>query len=688
LTPLPAPGVDTGLGLERLASVLQQVPTNYDTDLFTPIHARMRELLGHDPDDFEQERFSYQVIADHSRAVTFLIADDVLPGNEGRGYVLRRILRRAVRHGRLLGRREPFMDRTAEVVIDIMCEAYPHLAEKREQILSTIMREEAQFARTLDAGSKLLDEAIRQASGDTLPERVIGRRPEDLPSGAPVLDGDVAFRLHDTYGFPVDLTVELAAEYGFEVDLAGFHDALAEQRERSRSGKKAELAKHAELASLYGAIQGRAGDTEFLGYDTTTADGRVVAIVRDGMEFDELTGHGEAEVVLDRTPFYAEGGGQVGDQGAIREPGGGSELFAVSDTQKPLAGLIVHRGTLHGRLRVGETVEAVVDPARRADTMRNHTGTHLLHRALRNVVGERARQAGSLVTPDYLRFDFPFDRALADDEKRAIEDEVRGIVRDDRPVTIAFLSMAEAVEQGADAFFDEKYGETVRTIRVKDYSFELCGGTHCRATGQIGGFVITGERSIGSGMRRIEALTGVAADRLARERMTALERVADAVGAQTIEAIDDRIAALQEELRDAKRRLKAGAATGVPQPTELAARAEEVAPGVRLVAAAIPYDSMDALKAAAKAIRHALPSGVIALFLDAQAPQVFVTVSDDLVERGIGAGDLVKAAAGPLGAKGGGRPQMAQGTGTRREGLAQAQAAIRESLAQPTHAEG
>jgi alanyl-tRNA synthetase len=688
LTPLPAPGVDTGLGLERLASVLQQVPTNYDTDLFTPIHARMRELLGHDPDDFEQERFSYQVIADHSRAVTFLIADDVLPGNEGRGYVLRRILRRAVRHGRLLGRREPFLDRTAEVVIDVMCEAYPHLAEKREQILATIMREEAQFARTLDAGSRLLDEEIRRASGGMLPERVIGRRPEDLPSGAPVLDGDIAFRLHDTYGFPVDLTVELAAEYGFEVDLAGFHDALAEQRERSRSGKKAELAKHAELVSLYGAIQGRAGDTEFLGYDTTTAEGRVVAIVRDGMEFDELTGHGEAGVVLDRTPFYAEGGGQVGDQGAIREPGGGSELFTVSDTQKPLAGLIVHRGTLHGRLRVGETVEAVVDPVRRADTMRNHTGTHLLHRALRNVVGERARQAGSLVTPDYLRFDFPFDRALTDDEKGAIEDEVRGIVRDDRPVTIAFMSMAEAVEQGADAFFDEKYGETVRTIRVKDYSFELCGGTHCRATGQIGGFVITGERSIGSGMRRIEALTGVAADRLARDRTTALERVAEAVGAQTIAAIDDRIATLQEELRDAKRRLKAGAATAVPQPTELAARAEEVVPGVRLVAAAIPYDSMDALKAAAKEIRHALPSGVSARYRDAAAPRGVVTGSDDRGERGIGAGDLVTAAAGPLGAKGGGRPQMAQGMGTRREGLAQAQAAIRESLAQPTHAEG
>ena len=331
-------------------------------------------------------------------------------------------------------------------------------------------------------------------------------------------------------------------------------------------------------------------------------------------------------------------------------------------------------------MRVGETVEAVVDAERRAHTMRNHTGTHLLHRALRNVVGDTARQAGSLVTPDYLRFDYPFDRALTDDEKRAIEDEVRGVVRDDRPVTIAFMSMAEAIEQGADAFFDEKYGETVRTIRVEDYSFELCGGTHCRATGQIGGFVITGERSIGSGMRRIEALTGAAADRLARERAEALERVAGAVGAQTVDAIEDRIAALQEELRETKRRLKAGGRTGLPQPTELAARAEEVAPGVRLVAAAVPYESMDDLKAAAKAIRHALPSGVIALFLDDDAPQVFVTVSDDLVERGIGAGDLVKAAAGPLGAKGGGRPEMAQGMGTRREGLAEAQAALREAV--------
>jgi alanyl-tRNA synthetase len=675
--PLPFTSVDTGMGLERLASVLQQVPTNYDTDLFTPIHARMRELLGHDPDAFESERFSYQVIADHSRAVTFLIGDDVLPSNEGRGYVLRKLFRRAVRHGRLLGRREPFMAETAAVVIEVMGEAYPHLVARRDEILAVIAREETQFARTLDAGTIQLEAALHAL---TDAERVVGRRPEELPAGGPVLSGDLAFRLHDTYGFPIDLTVELAAEYGVGVDREGFERALTEQRERSRSGTKAQLSKHAESAALYGAIQARAGDTRFLGYEATTAEGRVVAIVRDGMEFDELTGHGEAEVVLDQTPFYAEGGGQVGDQGVLGEPGGGSELFTVTDTQKPVGGLVVHRGTLHGRLRVGESVDAVVDAERRSHTMRNHTGTHLLHRALRNVVGERARQAGSLVTPDYLRFDYPFDRALTDDERRAIEDEVHRIIREDRPVSIAFMSMGEAIDGGADAFFDEKYGETVRTIRVQDYSFELCGGTHCRATGQIGGFLITGERSIGSGMRRIEAVTGAAADALVRERFEALERAADALGAQSVESVVERITALQDELREAKRRLKAGGGAGIPKPSELAAAAVEVAPGVRLAAAALPFDSMDSLKAAARDLSGVLGSGVVALALDADEPQLFVTVSDDLVARGIAAGDLVTLAMPALDGRGGGRPEMAQGRGTRRAGLSDALAAIRTRL--------
>jgi alanyl-tRNA synthetase len=684
---LPFTSVDTGMGLERLTSVLQQVPTNYDTDLFTPIHARLGELLGHDPDAFEQERFSYQVIADHVRAITFLIADGVLPSNEGRGYVLRRIVRRAVRHGRLLGRRDPFLSALARVVVDIMEGAYSFLREREEEILAAIEREEGQFARTLDAGTKLLEKALAELGTS---ERVVGRRADDLPEDAPVLPGETAFKLHDTYGFPIDLTVELAAEHGVAVDRAGFEAALAEQRERSRGGRKADLARQAEQTALYEAILRRTGDVTFLGYETTAADGRVVAIVRDDIEYDELTGHGRAEVVLDRTPFYAAGGGQIGDRGALREPGGGSILFAVDDTQRPVgaqgAGLVVHHGTLQGGLRTGATVTAEVDAERRARTMRNHTGTHLLHRALRNVVGERARQAGSEVTPDGLRFDFPFDRALTDDELRAIEAEVRRVIRDARPVTPAYMSMREAVDAGADAFFDEKYGERVRTVRVDGYSHELCGGTHCSNTGQIGSFVITGERSIGSGARRIEALTGDGADAWLGARLAALERTAQLLGAQSTEAVPERVTALQEELREARRRLRAGASDGgagrrgVSRPAELAAQANEVAPGVRLVAHAAPFDSVESMKAAAKDVRGLLPSGVIAFGLDADEPQLFVTVSDDLTARGISAGTLVQAAVAAIAGRGGGRAEMAQGKGSRREGLPQALASIRDAL--------
>ena len=693
LTPLPAPGVDTGMGLERMASVVQQVYSNYDTDLFVAIHARMRELLGHDPDAFEAERFSYQVIADHSRAVTFIVGDGITPSNEGRGYVLRRILRRAVRHGRLLGRTEPFMVETAKVVIESMADAYPHLAERRDEIVAVIGREELQFARTLEAGMGRLEEALIPLTSN---ERVVGRQARDLPAGAPILPGEVAFRLHDTYGFPFDLTIELAAEYGVRVDEAGYFDAMGQQKAQSRANTKATLSRTAVDASLYGDVLGRVGATQFLGYETTTAEGRVVAILRDGTSYEELTALPEielraeaaadAEIVLDRTPFYAEGGGQVADIGVLRS-GDGEVLFTVTDTQRTAgtqtAGLIVHRGQLHGTVRVGDTLIAEVDAERRAHTMRNHTGTHLLHRALRNVVGESARQAGSLVHPDYLRFDYPGDRALTADEQHAIEAEVRQIIREDRPVSIEWMTMADASAAGADAFFDEKYGEKVRTIRVDGYSHELCGGTHAHATGQIGGFVITGERSIGSGMRRIEALTGAGADRYVDERLARLERAADAVGARTPDQLEERIAALQDELRTTKQRLKTGAASGGGRPNaqDLAGRAEEVAPAVRLVSWSGDAGSIDELKGYARDVRSALGDGVIALGLDADEPQLFVTVSDDLVAKGVAAGALVQAAAAAIDGRGGGRPQMAQGKGTRREGLDEALAAIKAALA-------
>ncbi len=692
LTPLPAPGVDTGMGLERIASVVQGVTTNYDTDLFAPLHARMRELLGSDPEAFEAQRFSYQVIADHSRAVTFLAADGVLPANEGRGYVMRRIVRRAIRHGRLLGRHEPFLGEMAKVVIDTMGVAYPNLVERRDEILAVIEREDKQFSRTLEAGVGMLEEALGALTSEP---RVVGRSAEHLPADAPVLQGEVAFRLHDTYGFPIDLTVELAAEYGVRTDLAGFQDALAEQRERSRANTKAGLTDVNLAASRYQEILARTAPTEFLGYEATTAAGRVVAILRDGVEYETLEAVAEvelraeagarAEIVLDRSPFYAESGGQVADTGVLTTAEG-TVLLEVDDVQRvagtQTAGLTVHRGMLRGRVAIGDTLTAVVDAERRAHTMRNHTGTHLLHRALRNVVGDRARQAGSLVHPDYLRFDFPFDRGLTDDEKLAIERQVRQAVREDRPVSIEWMTMAEAQAAGADAFFDEKYGERVRTIRVKGFSHELCGGTHCRASGQIGNFVITSEKSIGSGMRRIEAVTGAGADRLMEERFALLDRATRAVAARGPEALEDRIAALQDELRETKRRLKAGAAAGGrPKPGDVAAKAEEIAPGVLFAGATLDLEGIDELKGFAKDMRGSLPSGVIAVGLDADEPQIFVTVSDDLVERGIAAGPLVQAAVTSIDGRGGGRPQMAQGKGTRREGLEDAIAAVRAAAA-------
>ena len=379
--------------------------------------------------------------------------------------------------------------------------------------------------------------------------------------------------------------------------------------------------------------------------------------------------------MLDQTPFYAEGGGQVGDQGVLKSESG-EVIFTVTDTQRPVPGLIVHRGLLHGRVAVGETLNAEVDATRRARTMRNHTATHLLHRALRNTVGERARQAGSLVTPDYLRFDFPLDRPLSQDEKRTIETEVRGVVRDNRTVTPKLMTMSEAQAAGADAFFDEKYGEQVRVMFVDGYSRELCGGTHCSATGQIGGFVITGDRSIGSGMRRIEALTGDGADAYFNERLALLEKAADAAGAKLLDQLPARI----DELKARGTKGHAATVEAVAEPPSQLAKSAASVDGTRFLSYAAPFDSMKDLQSYAKALRAELGAGVIALGLEADEPQLFVTVSDDLVSRGISAGTLVSHGAPLIDGRGGGRPGMAQARGTRRDRLPSALTAIREAL--------
>ena len=494
-----------------------------------------------------------------------------------------------------------------------------------------------------------------------------------------------AFQLHDTYGFPIDLTVELAAEYGVRVDRDGFEAALEKQRHRSRSGKKLDLARQAEQTALFDSIARRLGDTAFRGYETTTALGRIGAIVRDTTEYESLEARADAEghveaaadaqIVLDESPFYAEGGGQIGDRGVLRDAAG-EVVFSVEDTQRPVAGLIVHLGKLHGKVRLGEEVSAEVDPRRRASTMRNHTGTHLLHRALRNTLGDAARQAGSLVTPDYLRFDYSSDRGLTPEERHTIEHEVRRVIREDRVVTPQLMSMADAQAAGADAFFDEKYGENVRTIRIEGYSHELCGGTHCRATGQIGGFIITGERSIGSGMRRIEAVTGEAAEALTEERFRLLDAAMSAAGVQT----PDRIAARIDELKERRRTAAAQNARSVPT-AQAAVKAAELLHRGAFVSMMGGFGSMEELKAWAKEVRATLKSGVIAAGLDdPEKPQLFVTVSDDLVEQGVDAADLVRDAMTQIGGKGGGRPEMAQGKAPEPHALAAALQRLHDRL--------
>ena len=514
LSPLPFKSVDTGTGLERLTSVIQDVDSNYRTDLFAPIIERLAEFIGHDPETVESERFSYQVVADHSRAMTFLLAEGVTPSNEGPGYVLRRIMRRAVRHGRLLGITRPFLRETSAVVIDIMGAAYPQLGERRDAVLDAIEAEEEKFARTLEAGSARLEELVR--AGGTI-------------SGAD------AFRLHDTFGFPIDLTIEMAAERGIDVDRAGFDAAMAEQRERSRGEKRGSLQLGPEVEALR---------SEFIGYpnETSADDLRVLAVIPGS----------PAAVVLDRTPFYAEGGGQIGDRGELIGPGG---RLRVDDTQRT-GDAIAHLGEVTGQVNVGDRVRGEVDEARRWDAARNHTGTHLLHRALRDVLGDQAKQAGSWVGPEALRFDFPAQSATPRDALREVERLVNAQIRRNAQVVPELMKMDEAQALGADMFFGEKYlPESVRVVQVDGYSKELCGGTHVATTGQIGQFVITGESSIGAGLRRIEAVTGEAAAELVGTRLEALRATALLLGERE-ENVPQRVEALLARLRDAEKAAK------------------------------------------------------------------------------------------------------------------------------------
>ncbi len=633
LTPLPFQSVDTGMGLERVASVLQGVDSNYRTDLFVSIIDRLAVHLGHRPEDVEAERFSYQVVADHSRAMTFLIGEGVHPANDGAGYVLRRIMRRAVRHVRLMGITAPVLGETCAAVIDLMGDAYPYLAERREEILAEVQAEEARFARTLEAGSERLAGLVEAAGAN-------GQIP-----------GDEVFRLHDTFGFPIDLTIEIVAESGVTVDRDSFDAAMAAQRERSRGAQQAGYRPDPELAGL---------TSSFVGYpNETVADEVEVLAVRDGAE-------GSLAVVLAETPFYAEGGGQIGDRGRLVGPGGTLE---VADTQRD-GDAIVHLGRVEGAIAVGERVRAEVDRERRLAAARNHTATHLLHRALRDVLGEQAKQAGSWVGPDSLRFDFPADGPTPRESLTRIEAIVNEQVRSNLEVTPTWMPLAEAQQSGADMFFGEKYlPDSVRVVTCGSFSRELCGGTHLAATGQIGSFRITAESSIGAGLRRIEAVTGAAAEALIAARLEALRTTAHLLGARD-EEVPARVEALQARARDAERGDRSTAAPSVRLDAATALREARDAGDAKVIVQRYPDADAGALRTLIDDLRGSTGRfvAVLAGSADGQATLV-VAASRDLAAEGFDAAAVIRQAAPLIKGGGGGRAEMAQAGGSDPDGL-------------------
>ena len=647
--PLPKPSVDTGLGLERMSALLQGVSTNYDTDLFQPMIARAAEISGvaygarHDSD------VSLQVTADHARACVFLIGDGVLPSNEGRGYVLRRVLRRAARHGVLLGVEEPFLYDVVGVVIDCMGDAYPELRERRAFIERTVRQEEERFSRTLGRGLHLLDQEIERAQREQRVE----------------LSADVVFKLYDTYGFPTDLTEDILRARGLEYDRPGFDDRMREQAERARAAWKG--SGETRTGEAYRHLAGRV-QTRFVGYEGLEASSPVALLLRDAREVSEVLEGDRVEVVVETSPFYAESGGQVGDVGTIHGPGGRME---VDDTQRPLEGLVVHRGRVAlGSLRLGEEVRLVVDADRRAATVRNHSGTHVLHWALRQVLGEHVTQAGSLVGPNRLRFDITHDGPLAEDEIQRIEDLANDLIFRNVPAEVEQKPYAAAIKDGAIAMFQEKYGEDVRVVRFGP-SLELCGGTHARATGDIGCIRIVGQSALGAGVRRIEAQTGFGVIEAARREARLLResaellRVAPAELAERLRRLLEREKTLSREVEKLRAELRR---SGTADPL---AGAREVA-GVKLIVTEVEGADPKQLRSMIDELKQRIGSGVVVLGTRSGGKAALaVGVTKDLTNR-FRAGDLVKRLAEAVGGSGGGRPDFAQAGGPRADDLPRA----------------
>ena len=642
MVPLPKPSIDTGASLERLASVLQGVPSNFDTDLFRGIMDRIQEVAEIKRGKSPEHDVSMNVVADHARALVFLIGDGILPSNEGRGYVLRRLLRRAARHGVLLGVERPFLFSVGDAVIDEMVSAYPELRERRAFITSRIQREEERFLETLSKGLARLEEYIAELES----------------SGSKVLPGEAAFKLYDTFGFPVDLTADILSGRNLRIDQAGFDAAMTTQRKRARAAWKG--SGDERIAEIYGRLASDIS-TRFSGYSELTGTSTIRALLVDG-DSREVAACGEAvEIVVDETPFYAESGGQVGDRGTLRVPGG---VVEIADTQRPALELVVHRGVVtEGEVRTDAEAELAVDAEARAATIRNHSGTHLLHAALRSVLGNQAMQKGSLVGPDRLRFDFTHDAPLEDGQIEAIEDLANRWIERNAPAGVREMSYPEAIESGAVAIFDEKYGDVVRVVQFGDFSTELCGGTHACATGEIGLLKILSESGIASGVRRIEALTGLGALNHLRNSEKALRSASELLRVSAAE-VPARIEKLLEDRRSAEREVERlrSAQRGVAS-KDFTRDAREIS-GVRVIATRVAGAEAVELRGMVDDLRSQLTSGIVLLAAETNGQvSLALGVTKDLTDR-YRAGDMIREIATVVGGKGGGRPDFAQAGGS------------------------
>jgi alanyl-tRNA synthetase len=664
---LPAKNIDTGMGIERVAYLLQGVDNVYETDLVRPVITKAEEMSGrrYGADRIDDVRF--RVIADHARSGVMLIGDGVTPGNETRGYVLRRLLRRIVRSIRLMGVQEPVLGEFAKVVRDTMGPAYPELVEQFDRIDGVVRQEEDTFLQTLSSGSKIFDLAAT----------------ETKQSGGTVLTGDKAFQLHDTYGFPIDLTLEMASEQGLKVDEDGFRRLMTEQRERSKLDAASRKVGHAD-GGAYRSILDNHGTTDFLGYQELSTESRVVGLIAHGQPAVSVGQGAEVEVVLDRTPFYAEGGGQLADTGKIV---GDGVVVEVHDVQSPVAGLNVHRGkVVTGELLLDATVHAEVDPNRRRAVSRSHSATHLVHAGVRRALGTQAAQAGSFNGPGRLRFDFTSPGGAVPPSVLAdVEDEVNDVLLNDYDVRADILTLDEARKSGAIAFFGEKYGEKVRVITIGDYSKELCGGTHVHRSGEIGVVKLLSEASIGAGVRRVEALVGLDAFRfLAREHVL-VGQLAEQFKVRP-EELPERIGQTVERLRAAEKELEKLRAGQLLSSAGTLAEAAEDIRGTALVAIATP-DGIGGndLRQLAGEVRNRLGArpGVVALF-SADGPKVNFVVATTSAARdaGLAAGKLVPSFAPAIGGRGGGKPDLAQGGGGNAAGVPDAVVALRKAIDQ------